>query len=345
MNLKKIDCTGEDRNDPRQENFREVLKPGEYRVATMASHPLIKNTLLLPTPFVKTIFKACERAVMYNLTGCSFQAPPRFGKSFAAKACRLLFARTYPEIPFYIFSGKQHTSKKSEMEFWQDLLGDLRHPAANSHKVGTMRVNLLNLIIAECQRRDRRDVIVLFDEAQELSELQLHFLKGFYNSLEMLDDPINVITCFIGQSEFYQRIVDVQLKIDLNDRFFPNHKVLYGTRTESDLESILKLFDDPEVAEFPEGSNISYTEFFLPLAYAGGWRLSAHAGQIWKELTKVTASKNVEFKMSAIIRALKGFFILKTASDSEKFRATHEDWVKAIAFSPFKEIDRGGKNL
>lgn len=328
----------------KHKDFDQVLKPGEHRDAAMTSHPLITDSLVLPTPFVEIIFKACERAVMYNLTGCSFQSPPRFGKTFAARALELMFEKNYPEISVFNFSGLFHDGVISARQFWSDMLDDLEHPAANSHKATTLRKNLINIVVAECLRRGKNMVILLFDEAQEITESQLKYIKGFCNSLKKRKNRIHVVTCFIGQSEFQQRVVETKSKIDLNDRFFQNHRVLYGTRSEEELYEILRLFDDPKVAEYPDGSNISYTEFFLPQAYARGWRLAEQANQMWKELAKANAAKNAEFKMSSIILTIKGFFVLQSPRDGLDFKTGLKEWADAILFSPFEETNRGGKN-
>lgn len=79
---------------------------------------------------------------------------------------------------------------------------------------------------------------------------------------------------------------------DLWARFMMKSTVFSGIRGREDLAYFLSQLDDAEKYEYPSGSNISYSEFFFPLAYNTGWRLESQTDAIWQAFERAASTVN-----------------------------------------------------
>ena len=69
--------------------------------------------------------------------------------------------------------------------------------------------------------------------------------------------------------------------MDIVGRFMLQVQNFEGIRSAIELEEVMGYLDDPEISEYPIGSGCSCTQFFVPHAYASGWRLKDHAADLW----------------------------------------------------------------
>ena len=193
-------------------------------------------------------------------------------------------------------------------------------------------------------RRDNARVLVIFvDECQQYGEGQLTHLKDVGILLHNLPSPIHTIVCLAGQTGTSDLIANLKSKNrrDLVKRFFKKHRYLAGVRSKAELKDFLEMFDQPEIKEFPEGSNVCYTHFFLPKAYAGEkeWRLASQAPLLWQVIVEATPNgQAIDVGMEALVGMIRSFFVVNQAKDSAKFRGTRAMWQAALDSSDFREL-------
>jgi hypothetical protein len=72
--------------------------------------------------------------------------------------------------------------------------------------------------------------------------------------------------------------------LNLVARFLGEPIEFHGCTTVVDLEKILREYDEGNV--FPDGVDCTYTQFFFPIAFAGGFRLGNYAEEIFRKLSE-----------------------------------------------------------
>lgn len=87
-----------------------------------------------------------------------------------------------------------------------------------------------------------------------------------------------------------------------------------GIRDRDELKAILHAYDS--LAEWPEGSGTSFTKFFFPKAFEDGYRMSAHADELWKIFVELGPHKRgyrLEVPMEHIAKSVE--YLFRTLSD------------------------------
>lgn len=316
------------------------LVEGDERNDLMQLHPLTTDTLLIGGTGVQMMYDAVAQAILYRLPGCSFEAPPRHGKTRAILACQEMIRRHYPGVSIFSFSAKAHQASR-ERSFYADKLEDIWHPAADSHRSSTLRSTLINAVVTSCESKGTPIAVGFVDEVQNHGEQELTYWKDFCNTLALRAPPIHFITVSAGQPELGFVIENLlkEGRRDLVGRFFLQHATLPGIGRLPELEQVLRHFDDAGQMEFPEGSGVCYSQFFFPHAYAGGWRLSAEAPTLWTVMARcIPSNQKIDIGMAALIFILKAFMFANLASDSASFRGSEALWNDALVASPFRAL-------
>lgn len=78
-----------------------------------------------------------------------------------------------------------------------------------------------------------------------------------------------------------------QARGDVLGRFLSRIYAFEGIRSAAELCEVMRAYDDARLRDYPDGSGISFTQFFLPGAFRAGWRLSSCATQCWGEFCRV----------------------------------------------------------
>ena len=96
-------------------------------------------------------------------------------------------------------------------------------------------------------------------------------------------------------------------------------------------------------SEYPNGSNCSYTQYFLPEAYGAGFRFNNYADLIWNTLLSVCRKEGIKkFKelpmqpVSALIRYLLRYL---SELDSSTLELNESQVENAISNSTLIQID------
>ncbi len=309
-----------------------VLLSGEDRDRAYVLHPLSRNKQRLATPAIERLFPNIQHAITFCEHGHAWQAEPKNGKTSAIEIVEELLAEIYPHLPVFVTSAAKH-GDQTEKTQWKDILEDLG--VASKDRAHEMRSDLINLFTLAAVTNNSESVILIIDEAQNYTEEQWEFLKGIVVALDRRKKIL--LTCFVfGQPQLKARRNDLlkARRTDLVTRFMPEMHEFLGLKNVTELKRVFKQFDDSEKTEYPEDSGICFTEFFMPQAYAAGWRLENEIPELWRAFVR-TAVKFKALKIHSAVQAIKAFFIANKSSDSAQFTGNPEMWDKAVRRSSF----------
>jgi hypothetical protein len=216
----------------------------------------------------------------------------------------------------------------AEGSFIGDMLHSLEYCGKIQHTLADKRDQLRRALFA--LGAERRHVIILLDEAQELAEPELRWLKEQGNWL--VEHGFRVTTVLFGQEELIdlRDYVFSSGRSDLGIRFFQNLFEFEQIQRYQNLVPLLNGCD--EGSEYPEGSGWSYTYFLWPEAYSNGFRLKDQASTFWQAFARVSPLAKGEHGVSMVFVAatLSHFADATRDRDAPHFRPTIEDWIAAV---------------
>lgn len=252
---------------------RPVLRPGE--------HPIETKRYVLPTKAVEAMINVLYQWISHRLPGGIVCGRPQLGKTRAITFfCRQITSLFGKSLPTFVVECKPLHNSRSESAFLSFLLQGCGSPFADKGNTLVKEQRLINLLEESAkQARDRR-VLLILDEAQWLYELQYRWLMDIYNVLDARD--IDLFVVFVGQDELrHQRSAFVDSgQRQILGRFMANMHEFHGLRSVADVRAALTCYDTG--SEYPKDSGWSYTRYFLPQAFASGWRLANHANTYWE---------------------------------------------------------------
>ena len=298
---------------------------------TSNTHPLLKDHAVLVTRALEEFVNIINEWMENLIPGGMIWGYQRVGKTRAVrylmKNCAQLFGRP---IPMTLLSTWDPTfSALTENRFFGEVLRALGHAIPDSGTAASKRQRIISTIVDKCDECNEHRFLLFIDEAQWLHISQMNYMMDLHNQLAIQD--IRLITILLGQPELMQRKNSIRTKKlrHLLGRFMALTHRFEGITGRSDFRILLHSLD--VLSEYPEGSNISATESFIPLAYKQGWRLEAHTDQIWDVFEAACREHNVsyckEWPMQGLIALLRHLLISlseKDAPDLELDRADIE---------------------
>jgi hypothetical protein len=129
------------------------------------------------------------------------------------------------------------------------------------------------------------------------------------NALDSLGYQLTVIS--VGSHELtYQHEVFIQTgDIHLIARFMVRDAPFRGIRNAAELRFVLDGYDAD--TEWPEKSGISYTHYFFPQAFAGGFRIAKYSRELWSifaEMGPHNPGYKLDVPMEHIAKTVEGIF-------------------------------------
>jgi len=198
---------------------------------------------------------------------------PRFGKSTANKYLREKLIENKKMVPLWAAVDPPPKVRVNKNEFWRlfRIAKDDAYAPADYNK-SPYRV-LLNRtrILAEEYGTER--VFIGIDEAQNLNVDRYADLKRFTE--ELIDLKLSPFVLIMAQPSILVRVADLKKRghHDIVDRFHTRDFRFRGLRLE-EFPAVLQYID---AVRWPGETGPSYTEYFVPRLWKGGWRLAAQA--------------------------------------------------------------------
>lgn len=244
------------------------------------NHPMRNNGTIFPTPPLKRVMDIIIHTLALGTPGCGFIGYPRFGKTSTLSYCVERLPEAFPNRPIVSFSCRDN-GRYTCREFYAQLLnqsGYICHRDRKKHP----RDQLARAWALAALTRGSRRLVVFGDEMQRLSSSEFTWLADTWNDLA--GNGVGMTFFSFGQPEL-KSLRNTFLSInrgDLIGRFLTRLFTFDGIASALELKQVFDCYDDPEQAEYPEGSHCCFTNFFLPQAYRAGWRLGSCAPMCWE---------------------------------------------------------------
>ncbi|MGX4644212.1 ATP-binding protein [Massilia sp. SYSU DXS3249] len=316
-----------------------IARPTAADVNLLGSHPVVGDRAYLPTPPIRRAYLEISEAVAERDSGISFVAFSRFGKTFAISVLADQLAAGFPAVPVLCVNAKGH-ARYTEATFYSELLeGCTRTPASGGNsKAGLLRSKLIRFLWTLAESRGSDRIVLFVDEAQNWNESELTALRDISNDLALFARVLLLVHSFGAPSMVNLRSALLQAgRTDLVGRFMVRQYEFQGIGSVSDLIEILKCYDDATISEYPASSGVSYSAFFMPLAFRDNWRLEKDAGLIWECFQKAARAHGgfKQIGMKWVASSIRRFLMAQSEFDRAGFRSEEKMWERAIGRSGF----------
>lgn len=327
----------------RADSLRQVrqsaLEPGETRDKLYEDHPVTKNEVAVPTPPLKEAYDVVEGVVVHRDPGTCLLGDFRAGKTTTINCTVRQLNQTFPNLPVAIALAKGHDAF-TQGTFFSDLLQDFNHAGALRGTAQEKRARTLNMLTAQARQLSSDRYLLMVDEGQNWGEAQWTWLRDLANDLA--NKHIRLITVTFGQTADLRKLRTFLLsrsRTDLVGRFLLGPRGFRGLRDIDELRETLEGYDDPELSAYPIGTDISYSEFFMPKAWKGGWRLAEEADRMWDEFRKVAQHSGKvagNIGMNWIGGAVRNFLFAESINDGPGYVSSPEIWSLAVQASDYE---------
>lgn len=322
-----------------KDRLRELaLNPGPERDLLYEQHPVVLNAVKIATKPVQEAYDIISQVVVHRDPGTCLIADFRFGKTTTVAKIIEGLSETFPNLSVGRVIAKGHDISTERM-FYTDLLTDFKHSGARTGTTSDRRSRILNLILALAKRKNSDRYLLLVDEGQNWGEMELQILRDLTNDLQAAD--LTVITVIFGHPELYNirsRLLNLR-RTDLIGRFLLTPREFRGLRDRDELVHTLQAYDDPLQHQYPLRSDISYSEFFMPVAWRSGWRLVQEADEMWDALSRIAVHANRSAKnigMNWIGGSVRNFLFSQASQDGSGFAGKPSVWTEAVEASGYE---------
>lgn len=266
----------------------------------------------------------------------------RLGKSRAIRwyLADVLAERFNAVIPLVIWN-RRTDQQATESAFWHQLLLASNFQFANPIKAPKKTEGAylcVQRFIAIAKSAGRNYVLLLIDEAQEITLREWKWLVGLQNQLDYEGFLLSVFSVGTHQLGYRHEYLASTGNAHVAARFMAAHARFHGIRTVEEATYVLNGYDVD--SEWPAGSGISFLQYFAPTYHARGRRLADCAELLWRALTELrpaTARNFTEFPMQHIAMTVED--MLKQLSQGEDWETVtgYKGWLNGLARSNYSD--------
>lgn len=308
-------------------DVRERLLPG---------HPIRGGDYTLPTPMMERTYGLVRELVWARRTGTVFYASPRMGKTRCAIAIRDLIRDEFTNVYVTLLSARR-SSLPTTSHMPRLILEAESHILSRRPDAHLLFGNGLADIRAKAARIGAKHYVLLIDEMQLLSEVDLQELACFHNQLELQAIRMTVIS--FAQPEILHRRTSLLANNarQIIARFLSNTLQFDGCASEDDFGKLLHSYD--LASEYPDGSGITYTQFFFPTAFLAGFRLGKYRSSMWEALHRAAGSTTTQdIPMEHICLTIEELMLSLRGEDSPDFVLSNEEIDAAVTASGLRSF-------
>ncbi|MGF6507922.1 hypothetical protein OKW26_003748 [Paraburkholderia sp. 32] len=262
--------------------------------------------------------------------GALIYGPARIGMTRAIEYVRLLLARNYPKMTSY-HAQCEHKPRHAEGPFFANLLEAVGDPDPNAGSNPSKRMRL-SLRIREAAARAGSGTVLLFcDEAQRYNENEYEWLRDVHDALDRQN--IKLFTFLVGQQELLAQKTAMQVagKTQIVARLMVEELAFYGIRNAEDVATCLNRYDQ---TGYPEGSDWSFTRFYIPQGFDAGYRLVSDADALWRAFeaahNKANLPGRLEIAMESFARVVEIVLKESEVKDSLQYCPEPALWTHAV---------------
>lgn len=305
-------------------------------------HCIVTKQYAVYTPPMHEMIEQIGEWIDQQRPGGYIYGASRLGKSRCVQwyVAKVLEERFNAVLPLVVWS-RRPDSQTSEAGFWHQLLLASQFEFVNPSKAPRKAEALYvckQRFIAIANNAQRNYIVLLIDEAQDLTFREWKWLVGLQNDLDYEGYLLSVFSVGSHQLNYRHEYMAVTGNAHVAARFMAAHARFHGLRSSDELEYVLNGYDVD--SEWPAGSGISYLECFAPVDFSAGRRLASCAKQLWKaliELSPDSAVRHAEFPMQHIATATEAVLFQLARTDDWDKVTSYENWLHELAKANFSD--------
>lgn len=235
-------------------------------------HPiLLQQAFTIKAPPLQEFVLEFGRLVKNGELSMVCYGSPRAGKTTARRFLQSGLDKVKQAIVLSAFIELDPGRTDNKNRLWRDLLRGTDR--ALSMTPSNPYDALFNKICVDADRYDVNRVLIILDEAQNLSLEKLGGLKKLVD--ELIEHGLSPFVLLMAQPQILARPKRLQFfqYQDLVDRFFTRMHRFRGV-LPGEIAGVLRFYDE---TQWPSESGISFTAGFVPQLWATGWRMEQQA--------------------------------------------------------------------
>ncbi|WP_314441286.1 AAA family ATPase [Massilia timonae] len=306
------------------------------RERLLAGHPIKEGEYTLPTQMMQRTYALVRELVWARRTGTVFYSSPRMGKTRCAGAIRDLLREEFPNIYVTLLSTRP-SGRPTTSHMLRLILEAESHVLSKRPDPNLLFGNAVADIRVKAGRIGAKQYVLLIDEMQLLNDSDLQQLVCFHNQLELQNLKMTVIS--FAQLEILHRRTSLLASNarQIIGRFLSDTLQFDGCCNEADFGDLLRCYD--LASEYPEGSGITYTQFFFPIAFRAGFRLENYSTALWDALHRAAGSiADQGVPMEHICLTINDLLLSLRKQDHTSFFIDGEDIDIAVAASKLQSF-------
>lgn len=290
----------------------------------------------IPTKSILDLQNKVEEWIAMNDCGAIIYGESRVGKTRAIRYISQHLKHKYSsQLPIYTFTATDHIP--TQKTFYASLLASIGHEEPYKGTAVQMRQRLVHRIIVNALDTKYRRAVLFIDEAYLLNDKEYLWLIDIYNELNLHDILFTVF--LFGTKELKEQktgyISAGKKQIVL--RFMVNEFEFKGITNERDAAICMASMDKPfRPTDWKE--SVILSDFFFPIAYQDGFKLSAYAKDLWNAFETVKYENNIrtnqilmKYFIDAILYCMKQYGVFGKGI----YQPTLEEWKHSILDSGF----------
>lgn len=312
----------------------------EARRELFMRHPLMTQTeTTLLTPPIEHLIAIVRRIILLRQVGIYFSGTSGIGKSKALDFVEAVLRKEFKRL-YLLKHNALNKQVPSIRAFFMHFLKTVKH----SEKRGEtypLRERVLNKIV-ECAIQSGLGLaVLLIDEAQNMNVDDFLFLKDLGN--EAAHEGVVLLPILMAQEPDFEGVLErlrMDGRLDLISRFAIKKITFAGFNSLSDIKSVLREIDEQI---YPRERGWSWTQFFMPAAYANGFRLEHCAADLFEVLKSMSPAKNARshiFPARQLFAAIRAFLVSGAGIDKPTFHAGQAMWREALEAVEIEEAMR-----
>lgn len=266
-------------------------------------HPiLLQQAFTIKAPPLQEFVLEFGRLVKNGELSMVCYGSPRAGKTTARRFLQSGLDKVKQAIVLSAFIELDPGRTDNKNRLWRDLLRgtDRALSMAPSNPYDA----LFNKICVDADRYDVNRVLIILDEAQNLSLEKLGGLKKLVD--ELIEHGLSPFVLLMAQPQILARPKRLQFfqYQDLVDRFFTRMHRFRGV-LPGEIAGVLKFYDE---TQWPSESGISFTAGFVPQLWATGWRMEQQAPlfqSVIADLSRRLSLPNNEIGMKYLVTSVR----------------------------------------
>lgn len=289
------------------------------------NHPLVTKNYVALTPSMPRVLEIVMDSVMLHKTCLVFKAFPRMGKSTTC----IFVKSALNSHPAFKDRFLTHVSPdtdgdlKSRENIVKSLARSLGFKLPRRIHIGTLRADVLNDIESTLRNRGGRHWVLFLDELQTLAIEDFEQLQYIQNQLAVANIDTTLIGFSQTQISYAIELLKKQKRAELTARFLSEVCDLPYCTDHTWMAETMKGYD--ENFTYPAGSSCTYTQFFLPQAYAAGFRFASTASDIYQEMSEDVKKYNLPLLPTAFVFDVFRFILIRSMKrDAPDFTVTQE---------------------